>query len=35
MDAIERSVTAAGRSRLQLWSSLNAEGFYRKLGYQS
>lgn len=34
MTTIERSVTAAGRARLMLWSSLNAVSFYEKLGYR-
>ena len=34
MTTVERSVTAAGRRRLQLWASLNAVGFYEKLGYR-
>jgi GNAT superfamily N-acetyltransferase len=29
----ERSAQAAGRERLRVWSSLNAVGFYRALGY--
>jgi len=34
MHTIERSVNEAGRSRLKLWSSLNAVGFYEALGYR-
>lgn len=34
MTTVERSVSTAGRSRIQLWSSLNALGFYRSLGYR-
>jgi hypothetical protein len=35
MITVERSVNAAGRSRLQLWASLNAVGFYEMLGYRA
>lgn len=35
MNKIETSVHAAGRSRLMLWSSLNAVSFYEALGYRS
>ena len=35
MKTVERSVHAAGRARLQLWSSLNAVGFYERLGYRA
>ena len=31
---VERSAYAAGRSRLMLWASLNAVGFYDRLGYR-
>jgi len=34
MTTVERSVNAAGRSRLKLWSSLNAVDFYEALGYR-
>lgn len=34
MTAVEHSATAAGRSRLKLWASLNAIGFYEALGYR-
>jgi GNAT superfamily N-acetyltransferase len=34
MITVERSVHAAGRARLKLWSSLNAIGFYQALGYR-
>ncbi len=34
MAVIERSADAAGRSRMMLWSSLNALGFYEALGYR-
>lgn len=34
MAAIEHSVNAAGRSRMMLWASLNAVGFYEALGYR-
>ena len=34
MTAIERSAHAVGRSRLMLWASLNAVGFYEALGYR-
>lgn len=34
MTKIEHSVHAAGRSRLKLWASLNAIGFYEALGYR-
>ncbi|MGI9484400.1 MAG: GNAT family N-acetyltransferase [Geminicoccaceae bacterium] len=34
MTAVERSAHAAGRSRLMLWASLNAVGFYEALGYR-
>lgn len=34
MKRVERSANAAGRSRLLLWSSLNAVGFYERLGYR-
>ncbi len=34
VEAAEVSALAAGRPRLRLWSSLNALGFYRKLGYR-
>ncbi len=34
MTTVERSVHAAGRSRLMLWASLNAVGFYEALGYR-
>ena len=35
MTAVEGSVHAAGRVRLQLFASLNAVGFYRALGYRA
>ncbi|MGI9417648.1 MAG: GNAT family N-acetyltransferase [Geminicoccaceae bacterium] len=35
MTTVERSVHAARRTRLQLWSSLNAVTFYRALGYRT
>lgn len=35
MDEVEASTRAAGRPRLQLWSSLNAVPFYRAIGYRS
>jgi len=35
MTAVEQSAHAAGRTRLQLWASLNALGFYQALGYRS
>ncbi len=34
MRTVEESATGTGRSRYQLWSSLNAVGFYEALGYQ-
>lgn len=34
MAVVEGSANAAGRRRLQLWSSLNAVGFYAALGYR-
>ncbi|MEM7042783.1 MAG: GNAT family N-acetyltransferase [Pseudomonadota bacterium] len=34
MATVERSVRAAGRTRLQLWASSNAVGFYQALGYR-
>lgn len=34
MTTIERSVVAAGRTRLMLWASLNAVGYYEALGYR-
>ncbi|MGI9504397.1 MAG: GNAT family N-acetyltransferase [Geminicoccaceae bacterium] len=34
MAAVERSAREAGRTRLQLWASLNAVGFYETLGYR-
>ena len=34
MTTIERSVHASGRTRMQVWASLNAIGFYEALGYQ-
>ena len=34
MQAVEHSVHAAGRTRLQVWASLNAVGFYEALGYR-
>jgi putative acetyltransferase len=33
VERAERSASAAGRSRLRVWSSLNAVGFYRALGF--
>lgn len=35
MSQVETSAHAAGRSRMKLWSSLNAVPFYRTLGYRS
>ena len=35
MATVERSADAAGRARLQLWASLNAVGFYERLGYRA
>lgn len=35
MARIERSAQAAGRTRFQLWSSLNAVPFYQAIGYRS
>lgn len=34
MGEVEHSVHAAGRTRLQVWASLNAVGFYQALGYR-
>ena len=34
MQTVEHSVHAAGRTRLQVWASLNAVGFYEALGYR-
>lgn len=34
MDEIDASTRAAGRPRLQLWSSLNAVPFYQALGFR-
>jgi putative acetyltransferase len=34
VDVAEGSAQGCGRRRLRLWSSLNAVGFYEKLGYQ-
>ncbi|MDH3662630.1 MAG: GNAT family N-acetyltransferase [Alphaproteobacteria bacterium] len=34
MQTVEQSVHAAGRTRLKLWASLNAVGFYERLGYR-
>ncbi len=34
MATVVRSVDATGRTRLQLWASLNAVGFYEKLGFE-
>lgn len=34
MTKVEHSVHAAGRSRMQVWASLNAVGFYEALGYR-
>jgi GNAT superfamily N-acetyltransferase len=34
VEQAERSAGAADRPRLQVWSSLNAAGFYRALGYR-
>ena len=34
MVAVEASASAAGRSVLHVWSSLNAVGFYQALGYR-
>jgi N-acetylglutamate synthase-like GNAT family acetyltransferase len=33
VERAERSARAAGRSRLRVWSSLNAVGFYRAVGF--
>ena len=35
VEAAEASARAAGRGQLRVWSSLNAVGFYRALGYRS
>ena len=35
VERAEASALAAGRKRLRVWSSLNAIGFYRALGYRS
>jgi len=34
MTAVEQSAREAGRTRFQLWASLNAVGFYETLGYR-
>ena len=34
VETAERSARAAGRTRIQVWSSLNAVGFYQANGYQ-
>jgi GNAT superfamily N-acetyltransferase len=33
VECAERSAAAAGRQRLRVWSSLNATGFYRAVGF--
>lgn len=35
MGRVELSVNAAGRTRLMLWASLNAVGFYERLGFKA
>jgi len=35
VEAAEASARSAGRGQLRVWSSLNAVGFYRALGYRS